>query len=174
MWWASSNQLRALRAKNEVPQMATEKGILPPDCFWFELQHQLLPEFPACQHSLQILDLSAPKSCKPVPQNLSLKRKLDRQIDRHISYWFASLENPNIVEVSFNIYSQASPLLSSVMKATSIQFTHVSCSHSWLYDTEVQEENYHPWKRDQTHASRKSSPFQPGTRIGYLKVPEIH
>ena len=48
--WASANRLEALRAKPEVFQRSSAS----------KLQHELLPESPACQPTLQILDLTRP------------------------------------------------------------------------------------------------------------------
>ena len=48
--WASANRLEALREKPEVFQRSSAS----------KLQHELLPESPACQPTLQILDLTRP------------------------------------------------------------------------------------------------------------------
>lgn len=53
------HQLKAFREKAEAPK---KKRILPPGCFWTQLQHQLLTESPACDPTLQIWTFQPPQS----------------------------------------------------------------------------------------------------------------
>lgn len=77
MWWASANQLKALRVKTEISQKRRN--------YASRLYLEILPEFLACWSALQVLDLK-------------LKHQLLSLLPNGLYYRFQTHQTPQLYE----------------------------------------------------------------------------